>query len=257
MSTEYVKISRVYLNGGLPVADVQGPNGYVWRSIKILAGGQGNSSSCMYFPPLSGLGIVQRFGASTFLNCGVPTSPAGNSLFEDRTDDVVSTSELPEKCTVHDAVICNGSAIFKVDANGNVCIDSRRAGTPIRLQIDKFSKVMVIMSEPGAVDSADITEGLLLANRTLTYINEQLTVKLIQTQTACTVLQAALQAGIAAAPSGAQAMAAAIQTALLAYQPPQAPDYADVNLVSAAFAVSDISQPEVEDTYLFGDDGEE
>lgn len=259
---EFVQIQRVYLNGGLPVADVVGTHGYVWRSVKILAGGDGSMSSCMYFPPLSGLGILQR-GSSVsapwgFLAGAVPKTPSGDSVFEDRDEGAVDDSaELPEKCTVFDAVICNGESVFKVDQNGNVCVDTRRSGSPVRFQLAPWSKFMVIQSEAGTLASDNVTEGLLLANRTLEFLNAQLVTKYNELLAANAALYAALQAAVGAAPTGAQAMGAAIEVALQAYSAPSVAEPADENLVSAAFLLSDLSLPEVQDTYLLGTDDEE
>jgi len=257
---EYVKVSEPYLNGGAPVVDLVGANGYRWASVKVTSWGAGNRDSCIYFPPSSGLGVMQRGSSLSnpwgFLASGVPRSPKGNSLFEQREDDGAYVAELPELCTVNDAVICNGGTIVKVDSQGNFCVDARPSATSVRLQVAPSAKVMVIMSEAGHVGSETVTEGLLLANRMLTFTNEQLVVKLSETQTAVNVLEAACQAGIAAAAGGAQAMAAAMQSVLALYVKPTAPDVATDNLISGAFQISDLSLPEVEDTYQFGADGE-
>lgn len=256
---EFVKVSPPYLNGGVPVVDLVGANGYRWSSVKVTAWGAGDKNSCVYFPPSSGLGVLQRSSALSnpwgFLASGVPRSSKGNSLFEEREDDGGETAELPELCTVQDAVICNGGTIVKVDAQGNFCVDARPSATSVRMQIAPNAKLMIIMSEAGHVGSENVTEGLLLANRMLTFTNEQLVVKLSETQTALQVLYAALQAAVTAAPTGAQAMGTAIAGLLTTYVKPTAPDVATDNLISGAVRLSDLSVPDVEDTYSVG--GEE
>lgn len=261
--SDFVKVNRVYLSGGIPVVDVTGANAYIWRGVKTICGGEGNRNSCWYTPPMSQQGLLARSGTLSnpwaFFSGSLPAAAAGNSLFEDRTEAPPLDAELPELCTVRDMVVCNGTSTYRIDEFGNVCTDTRRAQASVRTQMAPGAKAMFILSQPGTVDATNLTEGLLLANRTLTYLNDELATKLNTANAAISTLHTALLGIQSAAAAGgsaatlAAAISSAITTALLPYSAPTNAAGADDNLTSGAFLVTDLSIPEVEDTYNFGD----
>lgn len=267
----YVIVTNVYLNGTTPVVDCHDGVGNMWRSVRVLSPGSGSANAYGHFVSLAAAGRTYGVMATGPQNNPwrliLGMFPAGTlqDVFSGDLEEPQIGAAVPVKSGPKDWVHINGGSLFKIDEFGNAVLDSRVSGQPIRFQVGGAGRVQFILADADEDNPGNITEGTLLANRTVTYVNDELVAKVNKLNTEVTLLRDALRqvqvimATLAGAPATGQAVAAALAARL---EPTLLPmvlldaDEATDDLTSAIIKLSDVSVPEVQDTASvnFGDE---